>query len=342
MLQHGVVLPFTGASETAVWVDAREDGIVYPEYKQKEYHSMHLNKHKKRGVPILKGVDITECVRKSVAGRVSIEVAMLRPASESAWQGCIVVERVRERTEADIAADVQARPRVNPLPRHEDVDLEQLQRETPRECEECHAVREDLQRCSGCRIVYYCGTEHQRSAWGRHRLVCARIKQARMRQAERARLEAEKAAEAPDDLVVGEQLVSLRCPLSQARMTVPVKGLHCEHHQCFELSSFLAASRQQSLLQCPQCTRQLPIEELSVSDQMDQACRTLPEDVTEVFATEGKAYHVAEAEQPPAKRGNTGQAGPQDIVTLADHAPTAAAPAASPPAPEPEEIIDLD
>jgi len=39
-------------------------------------------------------------------------------------------------------------------------------------CEKCQK-NENLLRCSRCRVVYYCGTEHQKEDWGRHRTQCS-------------------------------------------------------------------------------------------------------------------------------------------------------------------------
>jgi len=38
-------------------------------------------------------------------------------------------------------------------------------------CELCGS-RETLMRCSRCRQVWYCGKEHQKSHWKKHKLIC--------------------------------------------------------------------------------------------------------------------------------------------------------------------------
>lgn len=56
--------------------------------------------------------------------------------------------------------------------------LSQLETISPlndsRKCAWCCRQREKLQRCSGCKVVYYCGKEHQRQDWteGRHKEEC--------------------------------------------------------------------------------------------------------------------------------------------------------------------------
>jgi len=39
-------------------------------------------------------------------------------------------------------------------------------------CEKCRESN-NLLRCSRCRVVYYCGTDHQKEDWGRHRTQCS-------------------------------------------------------------------------------------------------------------------------------------------------------------------------
>ena len=46
-------------------------------------------------------------------------------------------------------------------------------------------------------------------------------------------------ARAEDDVFADECVVSLHCPLSSARMTVPGRGEACEHAECFDLHTFV-------------------------------------------------------------------------------------------------------
>jgi hypothetical protein len=47
------------------------------------------------------------------------------------------------------------------------------------QCDVC-GTKAHLSRCSGCRVVWYCGREHQVSAWDAgHKLPCSAIKKAR-------------------------------------------------------------------------------------------------------------------------------------------------------------------
>lgn len=47
----------------------------------------------------------------------------------------------------------------------------------PRQCQVCH-VRAGLQRCGGCKSVYYCGREHQASHRDSHKHACTHVRKA--------------------------------------------------------------------------------------------------------------------------------------------------------------------
>lgn len=47
----------------------------------------------------------------------------------------------------------------------------------PNQCEVCH-IRTGLQRCSGCKAIFYCGREHQADHWARHKNACNSVKKA--------------------------------------------------------------------------------------------------------------------------------------------------------------------
>jgi len=42
-------------------------------------------------------------------------------------------------------------------------------------CSECGIVKEGLLRCGGCKSVYYCSAEHQKSHWKHHKVFCYQL-----------------------------------------------------------------------------------------------------------------------------------------------------------------------
>ncbi|KAH7721542.1 zinc finger protein 79-like protein [Aphelenchoides avenae] len=54
-----------------------------------------------------------------------------------------------------------------------------------------------------------------------------------------------------DDIEVTSKKVSLVCPISKARVKVPVRSVNCRHIECFDLRSYLEFHRQLTFWECP-------------------------------------------------------------------------------------------
>ncbi|SPR00092.1 unnamed protein product (mitochondrion) [Plasmodiophora brassicae] len=67
-----------------------------------------------------------------------------------------------------------------------------------------------------------------------------------------------------DDVCDSNMLVCLRCPLSMARMKVPVRSIHCKHLQCFDLEAMLMFGKQYRKWSCPVCKQPTNVETLRV------------------------------------------------------------------------------
>ena len=70
------------------------------------------------------------------------------------------------------------------------------------------------------------------------------------------------------DLVVDTSSLTLRCPLTYARMKVPVRSVECDHIQCFDSESFLSMQQKIPLWQCPVCSKYIDQNLLAVSDYL--------------------------------------------------------------------------
>ena len=58
--------------------------------------------------------------------------------------------------------------------------------------------------------------------------------------------------------------VSLRCPLTFRRMTLPSRGHECKHLQCFDLESYLKANGEGGVWKCPVCNKPSLLEGLEI------------------------------------------------------------------------------
>jgi len=60
--------------------------------------------------------------------------------------------------------------------------------------------------------------------------------------------------------------VSLRCPISLLRITIPSRGRDCKHLQCFDLQSYLSLNEKNPKFICPCCHKPLPFFSLVVDE----------------------------------------------------------------------------
>lgn len=47
--------------------------------------------------------------------------------------------------------------------------------------------------------------------------------------------------------------ISLKCPITFRRITLPARGHECRHIQCFDLESYLQMNAERGLWRCPVC-----------------------------------------------------------------------------------------
>ena len=54
--------------------------------------------------------------------------------------------------------------------------------------------------------------------------------------------------------------MSLLCPITFKRMTLPARGIDCVHIQCFDLESYLKCNSEKLVWKCPVCNKIAPLE----------------------------------------------------------------------------------
>jgi hypothetical protein len=85
-----------------------------------------------------------------------------------------------------------------------------------------------------------------------------------------------------DDIIVETLSVSLRCPLTYARMKYPCKSIFCEHIQCFDALSFIQLQEQLPSWQCPICSKLVQVKDLAISDYYSEVLRMTSDDIESV------------------------------------------------------------
>jgi E3 SUMO-protein ligase PIAS1 len=93
--------------------------------------------------------------------------------------------------------------------------------------------------------------------------LVARI-QPRIRQADVIRDMVSRAGDG--DIEATSQVMSLKCPLSYMRLTLPCRGMGCKHLQCFDATSYLQLQEQGPQWICPVCNNQARFDQLAVDE----------------------------------------------------------------------------
>ena len=68
------------------------------------------------------------------------------------------------------------------------------------------------------------------------------------------------------DVVATSQNLSLKCPLSYMRLSLPCRGVSCNHIQCFDATSYLQLQEQGPQWLCPICNKPAPFDQLAIDE----------------------------------------------------------------------------
>lgn len=74
--------------------------------------------------------------------------------------------------------------------------------------------------------------------------------------------------ETDEDVKTLSTVLSLRCPLSFSRLTIPVRSVFCDHIECFEARSFFELQQQATTWTCPICNKSIDYRTLAVDDYL--------------------------------------------------------------------------
>ncbi|GJJ13896.1 hypothetical protein Clacol_008153 [Clathrus columnatus] len=73
-----------------------------------------------------------------------------------------------------------------------------------------------------------------------------------------------------DDIIAGSQKMSLKCPLTCARVNIPCRSSQCPHAQCFDATSWFSMMEQITTWLCPVCDKTLNVDELIIDGHVLQ------------------------------------------------------------------------
>ncbi|KAI0348571.1 hypothetical protein BDW22DRAFT_1424727 [Trametopsis cervina] len=103
-----------------------------------------------------------------------------------------------------------------------------------------------------------------------------------------------QAASEDDDIIAGHQKMSLKCPLSYARIVTPCRSSSCVHSQCFDASAWFQTMEQNTTWLCPVCEKVLDSEELIVDGYFDEILNSTSEDVEDIIVEADGQWHTAD------------------------------------------------
>jgi hypothetical protein len=256
-----------------------------------------LSKSKKKGLELVRGLDISEYVQASntvevTAHRASFTVELFR--------GLVMADLIRIRDTSELLEEFKRKIK------DEESKLQATALE--RCCIICQSKKDPL-RCSRCKNEWYCGIVHQKEHWPAHRTSCTQptpeqdaIREAHEKKAAQEAMLGKNGRtklimpvkvkhegadglgenELEDGVEEVDTLVSLKCPLSLERYELPARGRNCAHLTCFNLETYLMFSQQSGIWQCPWCYKGLPCEEIEINLQMAAILRETDGEIAQI------------------------------------------------------------
>ncbi|KAJ4486065.1 PINIT domain-containing protein [Lentinula aciculospora] len=97
-----------------------------------------------------------------------------------------------------------------------------------------------------------------------------------------------------DDIVAGPQKMSLRCPLTLARINTPCRSSKCVHVQCFDATSWFSVNEQTTTWLCPVCERTLEVNDLVIDGYVESILKDCSDGVEDVMVEADGEWHTSD------------------------------------------------
>jgi len=123
------------------------------------------------------------------------------------------------------------------------------------------------------------------------------------------------------DIVATSTVLSLKCPLSTLRISVPCRSTICTHNQCFDATSFLQLQEQAPTWTCPVCNKATNFEALQVDQYVDNILRSTSPTVEQVtIEPDGEWSNPADSSESRRTRGDSSNTEEEDddLVEIQD------------------------
>ncbi|KAI1807931.1 zf-MIZ-domain-containing protein [Daldinia bambusicola] len=103
------------------------------------------------------------------------------------------------------------------------------------------------------------------------------------------------------DVVATSQNLSLKCPLSYARLKVPCRGITCNHIQCFDANSFMQLQEQGPTWSCPVCSKSAPFDTLAIDEYVQEVLENTPESCEQVTIEPDGQWRIKSEDAEPTR-----------------------------------------
>ncbi|KAL1888024.1 E3 SUMO-protein ligase pli1 [Sporothrix stenoceras] len=103
--------------------------------------------------------------------------------------------------------------------------------------------------------------------------------------------EVTKQAQDPD-IVATSLVLSLKCPLTYMRLSLPVRATTCKHIQCFDATSYLQLQEQGPQWLCPICSNPAPYDSLAVDEYVKDILENTSSELDQVTIDPDGTWHT--------------------------------------------------
>ena len=114
--------------------------------------------------------------------------------------------------------------------------------------------------------------------------------------------------------------MSLKCPLSARRMTLPCRSANCSHNQCFDVESFLQLQEQAPQWLCPTCNKSVTFGSLVVDQYVQNILDSTPRSIEQVTVEPNGVWRSGLRQSPPESANTPVKAEPtdEDLIEISD------------------------
>nr|XP_043621891.1 putative GPI-anchored protein pfl2 [Erigeron canadensis] len=106
------------------------------------------------------------------------------------------------------------------------------------------------------------------------------------------------------EIVNVASLISLKCPISQIRITTPVKGHLCKHPQCFDYDGFMENNSVWPTWKCPVCKKSVCNLDIRIDQTFLKILNEVANTVTDVILSEDGSWIFATTENSQTTKTN--------------------------------------